>query len=93
MIDNCRQKKIQVVIVSMPQTRIYERHLNPKKLTKIIKTCSSLSQKNPGVAYYLNLFADKRFNDEDFYDADHLNNQGAVKSSEIVNNFLQCISK
>jgi len=93
MIDICRQKKIQVVIVSMPQTRIYEHYLNPKKLDKIIRTCASFEQKNPGVAYYLNLFADKRFNDEDFYDADHLNDQGAVKSSEIVNNFLQRISK
>ncbi|MBS7786141.1 hypothetical protein KIH23_02430 [Flavobacterium sp. CYK-55] len=93
MINLCKQKGIKVLIVSMPQTRVYERYLNPKKLNKIIQTCTSFEQKNPGVAYYLNLFADKRFNDEDFYDADHLNDQGAVKSSEIVNNFLQRISK
>lgn len=93
MIDVCKQKGIQAVIVSMPQTRIYESYLNQQKLAKIIRTCDSLEQKNPGVVYYLNLFADKRFTDEDFFDADHLNDQGAVKSSEIVNKFLQHISK
>lgn len=93
MIDQCRQKGIKVLIVSMPQTQIYERYLNQEKLKKIIKTCESFEKKNPGVAYYLNLFADRRFTDEDFYDADHLNDHGAVKSSQIVNNFLLSISK
>lgn len=93
MIDHCKQKGIQVVIVSMPQTRIYERYLNQEKLRKIVKTCQSFEQKNPGVAYYLNLFADPRFSDEDFYDADHLNDQGAIKSSKIVDEFLHKISK
>ncbi len=93
MIDHCKQKGIQVLIVSMPQTRIYERYLNQEKLRKIVKTCQSFEQKNPGVAYYLNLFADPRFSDEDFYDADHLNDQGAKKASKIVDEFLHKISK
>lgn len=93
IIQKCQQRKIQVVIVSMPQTRIYEHYLNQDKLQKIKETCSAFHYQHPNDVYYLNLFDDPRFSEEDFYDADHLNDQGARKCSNIVNNFLQGIGK
>lgn len=88
MIDSCKRRNIQVLIVSMPQTKVFEIYLNPDKLKKIVYSCEELARHNPNVSY-LNLFADHRFTDEDFYDADHLNDSGAVKCSKIVNASLE----
>lgn len=89
MLQKCRQRNLQVLIVSMPQTLVYEHLLNPVKLEKIKQTCAGFQQKYPQNVRYLNLFDDSRFTEEDFYDADHLNDQGAIKCSQIVNAFLQ----
>ena len=93
IIQKCKERNIQVLIVSMPQTKIFESYLNQNKLKAIKQTCLDFQTKNPNTAYYLNLFEDTRFSEEDFYDADHLNDQGAVKCSKIVNNYLTTIEK
>lgn len=88
MISTCRQRNIRVLIVSMPQTRDYTSWLNPVKLQKIFDSCATFESLNPETVRYLNLFQDPRFSDADFYDADHLNDQGAQKCSGIVTEFL-----
>lgn len=93
IIRRCKQRNIQVLIVSMPQTKVYESYLNQNKLSKIKATCSEFQTKNPKEVFYLNLFDDTRFSEEDFYDADHLNNEGALKCSKIVNDYLTSIEK
>jgi hypothetical protein len=90
MIDCCKKRNIGVLIVSMPQTRVFENYLNPEKLKKIVHSCEEFERQNENVSY-LNLFADIRFTNEDFYDADHLNDSGAVKCSKIVNAALERI--
>ena len=88
IIEQSKKRNIQVLIVSMPQTKAFESYLNQNKLKAIKKTCADFQHQNINSAYYLNLFDDARFSDEDFYDADHLNNVGAVKCSKIVNDYL-----
>lgn len=88
MIDYCKKNNIRVLIVSMPQTKIFESYLNPNKLKKIVHSCKEFERNNQNVSY-LNLFSDSRFTDEDFYDADHLNDSGAAKCSKIVNASLE----
>lgn len=87
IINICKSREIKVVIVSMPQTKLYLSYLNQNKLYSILKTCQDFQNNNTNVRY-LNLFNDKRFIDEDFYDSDHLNEVGAEKCSKIVNQFL-----
>ncbi len=88
IIERCKRRNVEVVIVSMPQTKVYTQHLNRRKLELIFETCAQFDRQNDNVRY-LNLFEDRRFADEDFFDADHLNSEGAVKCSKIVNAFLQ----
>lgn len=88
IISECKSRNIQVLIVSMPQTAIYEKYLNQNKLKAIINTCKKLRDQNSENVYYLNLFHDKRFTDDDFFDADHLNDSGATKASKIVDQYL-----
>lgn len=88
IINKCKSKGIKVILVTMPVTKNYSSKVTQKKLNKIFK-CAALIQKMNSNVYYLNLFSDSRFTNNDFYDADHLHNEGAQKCSRIVNNFLK----
>lgn len=87
IIDKCKNKGIQVILVTMPVGKGYAQGVNQQKLNKVFKTCLTLEKKNRNVRY-LNLFRDPRFTDNDFYDPDHLHNDGAKKCSLILNQFL-----
>ena len=88
--DKCKSKNIKVILVTMPMTTFYAQGINQEKLTKIETSCLFLKQANKNV-YYLNLLQDSRFTNDDFYDADHLHNEGATKCSVIVNDFISKI--
>lgn len=88
IINKCKQKKIKVILVTIPSSKAYCEGVNQLKWKKIEDACYSIENKNENV-HYLNLFKDSRFNDDDFYDLDHLHTEGANKCSVIVNNFLR----
>jgi hypothetical protein len=87
IIEKCKTKNIEVILVTMPVTKQYALEVNQIKLKKIFSTCQTLQNQNDNVRY-LNLFNDNRFEDADFFDADHLHDLGAIKSSKIVNDFI-----
>lgn len=84
IIHQCKEKGIEVILVTMPVSRAYSKRVNRFKLDKIIKTAQLFEKRNLNVRY-LNLFTDSRFTNDDFFDADHLNTKGAEKCSLIVN--------
>lgn len=84
IIKRCSERNIHVVMVTMPVTSYYASLVNKKKLEKIYYDCEQLSSENKN-SFYLNLFQDKRFDNRDFYDTDHLNEDGAKKCSKILN--------
>ena len=87
IIDRCKSKNIEVILVTMPYARLYREGVNQKKVDKAFLTCRTLDAKNDNVRY-LNLYDDHRFQDPDFFDADHLHDIGAIKSSKIMNAVL-----
>lgn len=90
IIDKCKSKKIKVILLTMPVTNFFSDNINKNKYFKIISTCNNFVKENKNV-HYLNLFTDKRFTNDDFFDADHLHSTGAIKSSKIVNDFINTI--
>jgi hypothetical protein len=90
IINRCKIYDVKVLILIMPASRPYAKGINPIKLNKIFKSCLSIRNRNSNVIY-LNLFNDGYFNDDDFYDPDHLHSDGAKKCSIFVNNFLNTI--
>ncbi len=88
MITVCKQRNMQVFIVLLPVSKAFYHLLNPEKTAKIKQTCQRFTRQNPQNVHYLNLLQAPIFSDNDFYDADHLNDSGAVKCSRIVNDFL-----
>ncbi len=87
MISVCKEKKIKVILVTMPVSRPYSALTNKSKLKKIFLSCKALKIKNSNVIY-LNLFNDSRFSDNDFFDPDHLHSDGAKKCSMLLNEFI-----
>lgn len=89
IIQELKKRDFKLVIVSLPQTRLYTSFLNQDKLKSIFKTCQNFQSKNPNQVFYLNLFSDERFQKNDFADADHLNGKGSDKCSRIVNSYIE----
>jgi hypothetical protein len=88
IIDKCKSKNIQVVLLTMPVSNYFSGAVDAVKLVKIQKSCLDFKQNNSNVSY-LNLFTDTRFTNDDFFDADHLHTDGARKASLIVNEFIR----
>ncbi|MFP9098190.1 hypothetical protein ACLI09_03985 [Flavobacterium sp. RHBU_24] len=92
IITTAADKNIKVLIITMPVTSYYSRFSDKNKMKKVSTICTQMEQKHPNVTY-LNLFTDSRFNNNDFYDTDHLNESGAHKCTTITDSTLNEILK
>ena len=87
IIEHCKQRNIQVLLLSMPVHKTYAERVNSHKVSQIHLSATKIANKHDNV-FYLNLFRDSTLTDSDFFDPDHLNHQGAKKCTQIVNAFL-----
>lgn len=83
MVDKCVEKKAQVIILTTPTFHTYRENLNREQLKLMEDCCNSFVVQYDNVCY-LNLLADERFCEDDFFDADHLNEFGAAKLTKIL---------
>jgi hypothetical protein len=83
IIGLCHQKDIQIIMISFPVRPEYIINANKYKFEKNIKTSEDFSKLYSNIKYY-NYINDPRITGEDFYDADHLNDEGAKKFSRIL---------
>jgi hypothetical protein len=84
IITLCKKKKVSILFIITPTHQSYYRNLNTFQLEKTIKTISHLVKKNPNCKS-LNLLKSEQFTNEDFHDADHLNEIGSKKLSIFTN--------
>jgi hypothetical protein len=90
IIDICAERGIRVHAINFPTYVSYRENLNPVKYNMIIDTCSWMGREFENV-YHFKIDGDPRFGAEDFYDGDHLNDAGALKCSQMVNDYLESI--
>jgi|SRR5690554_3273174 len=88
IIKKCKEKNINVILVTMPVHKSYSEKVNPKKVRAIHSVAKNLALENSN-SFYINLFYSDKFSDEDFYDPDHLNDRGAKKCSILLNEFIE----
>jgi hypothetical protein len=62
--------------------------LNGDRIKKIVAIATELADSSNGI-HYTNYLDDPRFGKLDFYDADHLNHDGAKKLTEIISRSLE----
>lgn len=92
IINICAERGIRVHAINFPTYVSYRENLNPVKYNMIIDTCSWMAREFENV-YHFKIDGDPRFTAEDFYDGDHLNDAGALKCSQLVNDYLELIKK
>lgn len=80
--EYCKSRNIDLILITTPTWNGYHSHLDSaqlKKTSELIRTLQAEYQLR-----YLDYLKDERFTDDDFYDSDHLNDEGAKKFSTIL---------
>lgn len=88
----CEENNIRLTIITTPVYITYQNLLTEKWKNDMATQIENLQKAYPKVRYK-NYTFDKRFIDDDFKDAGHLNEIGAKKFSEIIKEELFCREK
>lgn len=83
IISLASEKKWKIILVIPPAYDTYRDNLSENQLGHTINLCENISIENSHVKF-LNLLYSPLFNKSDFYDADHLNTEGAKKLSVLI---------
>lgn len=78
----CHSKGIELILITTPAYKSYYAHLNRAQLNETHRIINILA-KRYNLKYY-DFMWDNRFQEGDFYDADHLNRDGAIKFTKIL---------
>lgn len=87
MISRCAEMNVYVLLLTTPTCSTYYNNVDSAQYALMLNTCENLSCKYSNV-HYLNLFKDSRFVEDDFFDADHLETDGAAKLTKILDEYL-----
>lgn len=82
-----KNKNINVIFVTTPVFSSYSKYCNEDKLNENVNFINYLSTQYH--CKYVNYFNDARFSKDDFFDNDHLKDNGAKKLSILINQELQ----
>lgn len=87
IINDCMKRKIKVIILTTPTHESYYELLESTQLTEMKEICSRYDDEYENVVY-LNWLKHDSFTDEDFFDADHLNEYGADKLTRMLDQYI-----
>ncbi len=87
IFDDCSLRGIKVVLFTPPAHRDYRKWIDEEQFKLMDYECKSLVKESSNV-YYYSYFESDKFEDIDFFDADHLNHRGARKLSVILNKLV-----
>lgn len=88
MIKLCSSKNISVVLLYTPNLPQYINCLDKRKLHIMFTSIDSMALKYRNVRI-LNYYSSAKFNENDFFDCDHLNYKGAAKFTTLLNSELK----
>lgn len=80
-----KDKQVDLYVVVPPATKYYRKYLNHKFKDMSYEVWNRV----PYDFKILDLFDSKDFDESDFVDTDHLNDKGAVKFTNIINDLIQ----
>lgn len=72
ILNICKAQNIRVYMIISPIYKTYYEKVDSIQYNQMVYYCDSISDKYPHVRYK-NFMTDKRFCEDDFFDADHLN--------------------
>ncbi|MDR2474834.1 MAG: hypothetical protein LBD45_03150 [Bacteroidales bacterium] len=92
ILNFCNQHNIKLILITSPTYNTYRENLSKIQLNKMFETIYNFVDEHKDVTY-LNYFADTDFTEQDFYDADHLNEIGAEKFSRKLAHSIDSLNK
>ncbi len=87
IIDWCNKRKVQLLLYTPPSHKAYYQRIDTLQLNLSKAYLQQIVQKYQHCRY-LDLLKSDAFVNEDFYDADHLNDRGAKKLSILLSKYL-----
>lgn len=91
LLQLCKQHGIKVILFFPPASEPYRKLVDPKQLQMTYQKIDTFLTKYNQCSFH-DFYADTTFTRQDFLDADHLNDRGAFKLSqklnEIINKFV-----
>ena len=84
----CYNNRIKVILVSSPTTNSYLEKLDKKQFDHWRITTTYITEKYSNTIWLNYLQNNSYFTDEDFQNADHLNANGAIKMTKLINQYL-----
>jgi len=85
--DLCAQNKVDIILVTPPAFESYYLNLNDQQLEATVNTGFELANQHDNLSYY-SFLEYWRFDKEHFFDADHLNERGALLFSKMINDII-----
>jgi len=86
IIEMCKQKGVNLHFVSTPMWPSYMQHLDRSRYTYMTEVMDSISRTNH--LSYWDLTEDSTFEEKDFYDANHLSEEGALKLTNRLKDWI-----
>lgn len=86
-INETEKRGIKLLIVTTPTYKTYYSKLDSNQMNETTLALKTVAANNSSVEYR-DFLKDSRFNKNDFYDADHLNDQGAHKFSLMLDSIV-----
>jgi len=80
----CQKRNIQLFLYTPPIYESYRKKINPNREELAFRSLKEITSKYK-ICTYTNLYDNLDFNENDYYDADHLSEIGAEKLSKIIN--------
>lgn len=84
----CEENNVRPIIFTAPMTYGYMKYFNKKKLDEFHYIIADALKKH-SAAVFFDGWRLPIFSDENFWDVDHMNIQGAAKFSMILNDFIE----
>lgn len=83
----CDSKNIKLIFLTTPTCESYYNEFDSLQWNNTCKSIDSI-MKNNNNSIWINLLKDRRFNYGDFQDSDHLNKEGSIKLSTLLNDTI-----
>jgi hypothetical protein len=85
ILEICRKREVELILFTPPAHKTYVQKLDKEQLDITFRHINEF-ESGYKLCHYVNLLSDTNFIEEDFFDADHLNEKGARKLSMIIQN-------
>lgn len=87
IIQDCQKRNVKVILLTTPTFHTYYDVLNQDQVIEREEICNNLVKKYSNVTF-LDWLKYEQFNEDDFFDADHLNEYGAEKLTKMLDEYI-----